>query len=499
MGRNDDCYARLLDRRREIRELDSCSHLLDWDLETYMPATGAEHRARQQALLAGLMHQRRTAPELAELLENVAPEEGSAEAACVREIKREYDRQINLPVELVEELARMRTLARNAWKEAREKKSFAIFQPWLEKIVTLKRREAEAVGYSEQPYDALLDEFEPGETTSAVESVFVPLRTALADLLKRILGSKRRPDKTILEQVYPVSAQKELGRKAATAIGFNFKEGRLDTTTHPFCAAIGPGDCRITARFSERFFPGGLFGILHEAGHGIYEQNLDVSHWGTPLGEACSMGVHESQSRLWENFVGRSRSFWKHAFPVAQSMFPDALGLTKLDEFYAAINNVEPTFIRVEADEVTYNLHIFLRFELEQALVSGSLDVADVPGAWREAFTRDFQRTPPDDAMGCLQDIHWSLGMLGYFPTYALGNVYAAQFMEAARNDLGDLDLMFARGEFLTMREWLTDKIHRHGARYYPRDLVQRVTGAPPSPEPLVRHLESKYSEIYAL
>jgi len=289
------------------------------------------------------------------------------------------------------------------------------------------------------------------------------------------------------------------GQSAAAALGFDFDAGRLDVTTHPFCSGFGPGDTRITTRYNPRFFNEAFFGILHEAGHGIYDQGLDSEHYGTPLGSAVSLGIHESQSRMWENQVGRSRPFWEHFFPQAKRLFHSALHDVAIDDFIFAINDVQPSFIRVEADEATYNMHILLRFELEQALVSGDLKPADVPGAWNEKFKKSFDLTPPTDALGCLQDIHWSMGGVGYFPTYTLGNLYAAQFMEQARQDLGGLDDDFRRGDFLRLKGWLNGKIHRPGQRYRAADLCNTVTGKPLSHKPLLNYLRNKYEPLYGV
>src|SRR5690606_32313231 len=314
-------------------------------------------------------------------------------------------------------------------------------------VVTLKREEAEAVGYGDGvPYDALLDTYEPAMTTAQVQAAFDGLRADLVPLVQEIADSPRQPNTGILNRTYPVEAQREFGRQAAAAIGFNFDAGRLDEAAHPFCSGIGPGDCRLTTRYDENFFSQAFFGTLHEAGHGIYEQGLDRDQFGTPMGHSVSLGIHESQSRMWENFVGRSRPFWQHFFVPAQERFPAALRDVSLEEFYAAINDVRPSLIRVEADEVTYNLHIMLRFELEQPLIAGDLQPADVPGVWNETFQRYCGITPENDAVGCMQDVHWSAGLIGYFPTYALGNMYAAQFFARAGNELGDLSGQFAAG-----------------------------------------------------
>ena len=502
---NREAYNELIRRCKEVGVLRSCADLLGWDERTYMPPAGAAHRAEQMALLARLVHERAAAPRVGELLaelesSDLVKDRDSLEAANVREIRRAYDRAVKLPEALVVELARVTTQAQPVWQKARHDSDFASFRPWLEKIVRLKREEAAAVGYGKGvPYDALLDEYEPGMTTAEVTRAFAELRDQLVPLVAAIAASKRKPPTEILHRDYPLEDQRIFGRAAATAIGFDFNAGRLDTTTHPFCSGVGPGDCRLTTRYNPRFFNESFFGILHEAGHGIYEQGLDPEHFGTPAGSAASLGIHESQSRLWENQVGRSRAFWEHFLPRAQQVFPSAVSAVSLDDFVFAINDVRPSFIRVEADEATYNMHIILRFELEQALVSGDLSVADVPAAWNEKFKRSLGLRVLDDANGCLQDIHWSGGGIGYFPTYTLGNLYAAQFMARARDDVGDLDEAFRRGEFGRLKGWLNEKVHRPGGRYSSAELCRRVTGRPLRPEPLVSYLRQKYAPLYGI
>jgi carboxypeptidase Taq len=499
-----DAYAALLTRVRETHLLGSCAGVLGWDERTYMPRKGSAHRAEQMALLARLVHEMATAPEIGELLSAVEGSdltrdpEGDA-AANVREIRRGYDRAVKVPKRLVEELARVTTRAQQVWQEARKKDDFEAFRPSLETIVSLKREEAQAVGYKKVPYDALLDEYEPGADTEEITRVFAALRKDLAPLIASIAASGRTAPRDLLAREYPVERQKEFGKAAADAIGFDFDAGRLDETTHPFCSGVGPGDVRLTTRYNPRAFNEAFFGVLHEAGHGLYEQNLPAAHHGTPRGTAASLGVHESQSRLWENQVGRGRPFWEHFFPKARQAFPEALGDAALDDFCFAVNDVRPSFIRVEADEATYNLHIVLRFELEQALVSGDLKPADVPAAWNDKFKESLGLAPPSAAKGCLQDIHWSFGGLGYFPTYTLGNLYAAQFMEAARRDLGDADADFRRGDFSRLKGWLNEKIHSQGQRFRAATLCERVTGRPLSHQPLLKYLRDKYTPLYAL
>ena len=497
-------YQRLIAEVKQIALLGSCAGVLGWDERTYMPKGGAAHRAEQLALLVGMMHERATAPQIGEWLAEIEDgdllaEPHSEAAVNVREIRRGYERAIKLPKSLVEERARVTTLAQQVWREAREKSDFAAFQPHLQKILALKRREAAALGTGAPAYDALLDDYEPGETTENLTRVFSGLRGELVELVGAIAESGKKPDEALLRREYPIDRQEAVGKLAAAQIGFDFDRGRLDITTHPFCSGIGPGDTRLTTRYNPRFFSEAFFGTLHEAGHGIYDQGLNAAHCGTPMGESVSLGIHESQSRMWENFVGRSQGFWTYFFIAVQDAFPDALCGVFEGDFYAAVNAVAPSFIRVEADEATYNLHIMLRFEIEQALIDGGLKAGDVPGVWNETFENYLGLTPPSDAMGCLQDIHWSGGGIGYFPTYALGNLYAAQFFEQAREDVGDLNAQFAEGNFEPLKNWLTKKIYSQGQRYRASDLVKVITGKPLSYEPLMRHLRAKYEPLYGI
>jgi carboxypeptidase Taq len=468
-----------------------------------MPRLGSAHRAEQVALLARMTHEMLTAPEVGELLEKVDNSEfiqsDEGIRANVREIRRSYNRAVKIPKELIEEIARVATRSQQVWQEAREADDFAAFRPWLEKIVALKRQEAQAIGYRQAAYDALLDEYEPGATTAEITEIFSALRKALVPMVQSVIDSGRKPKRDILEREFPIEEQESFSRAAAAAIGYNFEGGRLDVTAHPFCCGIGPGDCRITTHYQPNQFGKAFFGTLHESGHGIYDQGLDPEHYGTPLGSPISLGIHESQSRLWENQVGRSRAFWEYFFPEARRKFPRALGDVNLDEFVFAINDVKPSFIRIEADEATYNLHIILRFEMEQALVNGELAAADVPAAWNEKFEHFFALKPLSDRFGCLQDIHWSMGGIGYFPTYTLGNLYAAQFMDTARRDLPQLEIEFKKGEFGGLKTWLNEKIHSVGQRYRAAELCRRVTGQPLSHQFFLSYLRDKYDRYYGI
>ncbi len=498
-------YDELIEQLQKVTLLKSCSELLCWDEQTYLPAEGAEHRASQLSLLAGIAHEQATTPRIGELLSELeaAGDTGDVDsplAVNIREARRNYNRATRLPKRLVEETSRVISLSQQAWVSARKESNFATFLPWLEKVVALKREEAEAIGYGDGiPYDALLDEYEPGASSAEIEASFSALRDELVELVAAIRESGKQPDISILTRSYPIEAQRTFGTAVARQIGFDFNKGRLDVTAHPFCMGVGPGDCRLTTRYDEHHFPGAFFGTMHEAGHGIYEQGLNPGAYGTPMGESVSLGIHESQSRMWENLVGRSRPFWSCFYSTAQKNFPEALGDVGVEDFYAAINDVRSSFIRVEADEVTYNLHIMLRFELEKPLISGDLSPADLPEIWNESFTKYFDITPPNDSQGCLQDIHWSAGLIGYFPTYALGNMYASQFFATAREELGDLPECFGRGEFAELKSWLNSNIHMRGKQFRAHRLVEVVTGEPLSHEPLMQHLHAKYDALYGL
>ena len=497
-------YQRLIAEIKQISLLGSCASVLGWDKQTYMPKGGAGHRAEQLALLTGMIHERVTAPQIGDWLSEIENSDlisdpHSEPAVNVRELRRDYDRAIKLPRTLVEELARVATISQQVWREARKKSDYALFQPHLKKILDLKHQQVNALNTGETSYDTLLDDYEPGETSENLTRVFSGLRDELVELVGAIAESGKKPDENILTRTYPIDQQEEFGKIAAAQIGFNFDNGRLDITTHPFCSGIGPGDTRLTTRYNTNFFSESFFSIMHEAGHGIYDQGLNDEHYGTPMGGSISLGIHESQSRMWENFVGRSEAFWTHFYPKAQTAFPDALSDVSERDFYAAVNAVAPSYIRVEADEATYNLHIMLRFELEQALIDGGLKAEDIPGVWNETFEKYLGITPPDDAQGCLQDIHWSGGGIGYFPTYSLGNLYAAQFFEQARQDVGDLNAQFAEGVFEPLKNWLTEKIYSQGQRYRANELIEVVTGKPLSHEPLMRHLRAKYEPLYGI
>jgi len=484
----------------KIQRLSAAKAVLEWDQETNLPPDGVEERSQQLALLGGLIHDLQTSPVLGpltgQLAESTLPTD--EDRAMVRLHRREFDRASKLPKELVEREARLVGIAQPAWAVARNHQNFREFAPHLAQLVALAREKADLLGYQDHPYDALLDQYEPGTTSSQVARVFDGLEAGASDLVKRI-ASRSQADDSFLHRSFPASVQEQVGRRIAGDIGFDWKAGRLDRSTHPFQTTLGPRDTRITTRYDESFFNPALFGIIHETGHALYEQGVDPKLGATILGGGTSLGIHESQSRFWENGIARSKPFVDHYFPVFQQAYPQSLADVDAEAFYRAVNRVEPSFIRVEADEVTYNLHIIVRFRLERAMVDGSLKAADVPGAWNELFTKLFGVTPPNDALGCLQDVHWSAGLLGYFPTYALGNLYAAQFFSALKQALPDWETLVRAGNFAPLLGWLRTNIHRHGRIYDANDLCRRATGQPLDPSFYLDYLNTKFGALYGL
>lgn len=501
---DQNIFDRLCIFMRETQLLQSTFSLLGWDERTGMPPEGAEYRGEQMTYLAGIIHRRRTDSQLGDWLERLIDsplysKPHSIEGTVIRESKRQFDRQRKLPESLVMELTRTSVQGQQDWQKARERNDFSIFMPSLKKIIHLKRQEADAIGFLECRYDALLDEYEPWETTARVKNILEGLRRELTPLLQQIAGASPVSQSHCLNKTFPIEKQKIIGREIAKTIGFDFQQGRLDTTVHPFCTELGPYDTRITTRYDEHFLPTSLFGILHEAGHAIYEQGLQKQWYGLPPGQTISLGIHESQSRIWENQIGRSRDFWTYYFPRLQNVFPKALHDVSFNAFYSAINTVTPSLIRVEADEVTYNLHILIRFELEQLLLDEHLSITDLPEAWNDKYESYLGIRPRTFTEGVLQDIHWSGGAFGYFPTYALGNLYSAQFFAKCESDLGDLSAQISAGHFDGFRHWLQEHIHQQGQCYSAGELVTLVTGEPLTHRYLVNYLRNKVSEIYAL
>lgn len=501
MSDSQSTYQELVGKYREYSTLGSISGLLQWDMQTIMPPKGNERRADQLALLSGIMHSRLTSPRIGELVERLRSQNGLTEEqrGNVREIARDYDKAARIPQELVEELSRQQSLAHEAWVKAREAADFATFAPHLEILVRLTAQMADYLGYQDTPLDALIDQFEPDATTAMFTRLFDELKAETIPLLQRILDSPIKADRSFLKEEYDPETQRLFGEEVMRQIGFDTEAGRLDTSVHPFCSGAS-GDVRITTRYNPRAPQQALFGIIHETGHALYEQGVNPQFIGTPLAEALSYGIHESQSRMWENFVGRGRPFWKFFLPRLKRMFSSQLSGVELDQFVLAINHVEPSLVRVEADEMTYDLHIIMRFEIERDLFAGKIAVADLPAVWNQKMKDYLGLTPPNDGKkGVLQDVHWSGGSFGYFPSYSLGNVAAAQFWYTMRKAMPDMDQQIERGNFSDILSWLRENVHVHGRLFKRDELMQRATGKPLKTADYVKYLAEKYSELYKL
>ena len=500
--------ATLKSKLLAIQHLKDTAALLSWDQETYMPVGGGQIRAEQLATLQTLAHAKFVSPEIEDLLlHHIDPTTGlattetngldDASKALLRETWRDFNRAKKLPSDFVNRLERECSLAQQVWAEARRRDDFVHFLPNLQTIIALKFEESDYLGYDDSPYDALLDTYEPGATVAQLQPLFATLRHGLLELLNHVREAVSPPDDRILFQAYDARQQLAFGKLVLRGMGYDFNRGRVDLSAHPFTTSFHPTDVRVTTRVFEKDLPSCLFSCIHEGGHGLYDQGLPQEHYGTPLGETISLGMHESQSRLWENNVGRSKAFWTHFFPSLQEHFPAQLGAVSLDTFYAALNRVKPSLIRVEADEVTYNLHIMVRFEIELALIEKRVQVKDLPGLWREKMQEYLEIAPERDAEGVLQDVHWSMGALGYFPTYTLGNLYASMFFQQACQDIPSLETEIRRGHLLSLKTWLNHNIHQCGRQYSATDLLNRITGRALSVEPFLSYLRIKIGDIY--
>jgi len=491
----------LKEKYGEVLDLHGAIALLHWDQEVYMPPKGAEARGRQLATLSALAHRLFTDTALADLLETLEADASLAgdDAKTVAETRHDFDLATKLPESFVAMLAEEQSRAYQAWTQARADSNFKTFQPHLEKIVELLRRKADYFGYTDSPYDALLGEYERGMTTAALRTLFGDLAEKQSALLARIAATGQQPDTTWLEQSWDQSAQWAVTMRVLKDIGFDFEAGRQDKSVHPFTTNFDLHDVRVTTRLSSDEPFSALTGSIHEGGHALYEQGFLESDRRTVLGQAISLGIHESQSRLWENMIGRSLPFWQHYAPLLREHHGTKLDGVNAEMIHRAINMVAPTFIRVEADECSYNLHIVLRFEIETALIEGRLAVKDVPEAWNARFKELLGLDVPNDAQGCLQDIHWSHASMGYFPTYALGNLYAAQLMEKIQEDVPGLWDGVAQGDFAPLLDWLRANVHRVGRRKTATELITDATGSAPSPAAFLRYLEGKYLPLYGL
>jgi carboxypeptidase Taq len=496
-------YENLKALLAEVADLNSAAAVLGWDQQVNMPPGGAEARGNAQATLGKIAHIKFTSEEVGRLIEDLKAEFNGAdpdsdEVRFVKVASRDYDQATKVTPEWVAEFSIVTARAHEAWVEARGKSEFAIFQPHLEKIVELGKQFVSFFPPSDHPYDILLDQFEPGMKTADVRAIFESLRPKQVELLRAIAAAPQVDD-SFLHLNYPDKQQWDFGVDVITKFGYDWKRGRQDKSPHPFTTSFGINDVRITTRVLEDFLNSALFGTMHECGHALYEMGVNQDYERTPLNGGASLAVHESQSRMWENLVGRSLPFWEHFYPSLQKTFPSQLGNVDLNTFYKGINKVEPSLIRVEADEATYNMHIMLRLEIEIGIVEGSMAVKDLPEIWNTKMKEYLGVVPPNDAQGVLQDIHWSGGMMGYFSTYALGNLVSAQLWEKINADIPDLADQIREGKFDALLGWLREKVHMHGRKYEPQELVQKITGSKIDAAPYVRYLQGKFGAIYGL
>ena len=499
-----DALERLKTILAEVTDLSRAAAVLEWDQETYMPPGGVMNRADQLTTLRRLAHIRFTAEDVGGLLDELDGEVGSLpfdsdDASLVRVTRRDYDQARKLRPELVAEITRAGATARPVWQKAREDSDFKLFALYLEKNVELNRRVADALGYDERPYDALLNRTEPGLTTDQLEGIFAELKKAIVPLVLDVARHAEAVDDSVLYRGFDPDVQIKYALQVVTRLGYDIVRGRQDLSAHPFTTSFGPGDVRITTRVSRDFFNECLFGSIHESGHGMYNQGIGQNLDRTPLWSGASPGVHESQSRLWENLVGRSAAFWRHFYPSLRSAFPGPLKGIDDEGFFRAVNRSYPSLIRVEADEVTYNLHILLRFELENELLEGSLKVKDLPEAWNAKVKSYLGIDVPSDREGVLQDIHWSGVSFAIFPGYTLGNLMGAQLMEKVRGEVPDLERHIERGEFGVLLEWLRRNVYRHGRKFTPNELMERVTGKPLTPAPWITYVRQKFGALYGV
>ena len=497
MGMGDK--EEFISRVNDLYRFEAIQGHLGWDQETIMPTKGAKARGEILAWLAGERHSRLIDPELGVLISKL--EEGDYDnffSANVREMRRKYDEAVKLPTEFVSELTKARSEALIAWQKARSESDFSLFAPHLENMIQLTHQRIEYLGCEHTPYDVLLDEYEVGMTVEDYDPLFSGLKDRLVPLLSKIMNSDVEIPRLPETMTFPIDAQEEFCNRVSKAMGFDFEAGRMDRSTHPFCAGLWPDDTRFTTRFDEKDPFSCLYAVMHESGHGLYEQGLPREYSYSPVGMAVSLGVHESQSRFWENQIGRTAEFWKISMPWFREQFPECPDWD-FETLDLVANEVKPDFIRVEADEVTYNLHIMIRYEIEKMIFNEGLQVADIPATWNKMMMDWFGIEVPDDSMGCLQDIHWSMGAFGYFPTYTLGNLYAAQLLDKMSDDLGDIDQIIGSGNWSSMLDWLRVNIHQQGSVMTPAELIESATGKAPSPEPFLDYVERKYSKLYNL
>lgn len=493
--------------RSYVKKMKSYGEALDvmyWDLRTGAPRKGVEARSEVIGELSAEMFKMSVSDEMGRYLEELSEPSvfgalGTIDRKLVEECKKDYDRSKKIPPEKYQAYVVLTSQAESVWEEAKEKADFPMFQPYLEKIVAANREFIELWGYEGHPYNALLDMYEPGMTTQKLDKLFADVRQRLVPLVSAIGSSPNKPDTSFLKQTFDVTQQKRFSLYILKELGYDFEAGRLDESVHPFATGLNPGDVRITTRYLPEDVTSALFGTIHECGHALYEQNIAKELIGTILCTGTSMGIHESQSRFWENMIGRSHTFWERYFPKLRELYPGKFDGVSVDAFYKAINVVQPSLIRIEADELTYNLHIMIRYEIEKALFDGSLHVAELPAYWNEKYKEYLGVVPSHDGEGVLQDVHWAGGSFGYFPSYSLGNMYSAQIRNAMEKQLGNLDALTGEGRFAVVKDWLVERIYRHGKMLTPDEIIAGVTGEPLNPDYLIGYLAAKYGNIYGL
>lgn len=499
----DQKFQKLKQHLVRINNLGQIRSILDWDQQVYMPSAGTEERADQISLISEYHHRLSTSDELGKLLDELQPvvqemDIDSDDRALVTVAKRNFDRLTKIPEKVIVEFTRAITSAHSAWETAKSNNDFPIFEPHLEKIVDLVHTVADCFQPYDHIYDVLMDDYEPGLKTKDLKDIFANLRTEQVELIKEI-SQMPQIDDSFLKQNFPDQKQWDFGMMVAEKFGIPWTRSRQDRSTHPFTTSFGQNDVRFTTHINERHPKSSIFSTMHESGHALYDLGFNPSFRGTPLSSGASSGFHESQSRMWENVIGRSKEFWIYFYPIFQSTFPSQLGNITLDSFYKAINKVEPSFIRIEADEATYNLHIMVRFEIETSLFEGKVKVNQLPELWNTLMKEYLGVTPPNNSSGVLQDIHWSWGMFGHFPTYTIGNLVSIQLWEKLIQDLPDSYDKIMKGDFSKILKWLRMNVHQFGAKYQPQDLIQKVTGSPMDPKPYINYLNKKYKDIYGL
>lgn len=500
MADSKTLYSAYKSTTQKAADINNASAVLGWDQETYMPPKSAEFRGRQLATLASMAHEMLTSEDYGNLLHELSQAKDLAENEQhnIRLSLEDYEKNRKLSPEFVEELSRQTSECFNLWIAARKKNDFGVYAPSLGKMIALKRTQADLYGYTAHPYDALLDDYEKGATVAMLDPLFNGVREQLPKLLNQI---KARPQVSneCFHRHFPKQDQWDFSLEVLRSMGFDFEAGRQDYSEHPFTTSFAPTDVRVTTRVDENNYASMLWSCIHEGGHGLYEQGLPESEYGLPLGAAASLAIHESQSRFWENCIGRSLDFWKYFYPLLQKHFPEQLSNVAVEDFFKAMNRVEPSLIRTEADELTYHFHVMIRYEIEKTLIDGSLGLNSIPATWNRLYQQYLGITPPDDKTGVLQDVHWSHGSFGYFPTYSLGSFYAAQFFGQAQKEIKNLHDQITNGSFGTLLQWLREKVHRHGRRYTSEELCMLITGQKLDPSSFFEYAGRKYNAVYGL